>query len=74
MKRNYFFLLILSLLMISINAISQNIEHIEPPYWWAEMENDTLQIMLHGNNIGLDSISINSKNIDIMIDWTKKWM
>ena len=30
---------------------SYKIDHIEPPFWWAGMEYDRLQILVHGKNI-----------------------
>ncbi|WP_425392120.1 glycoside hydrolase family 13 protein [Ekhidna sp.] len=40
------------LLFISFHLFSQEIEHIDPPFWWTEMPTKELQIMLHGENIG----------------------
>ena len=36
-------------------------DRVEPEFWWAEMNNSTLQIMLHGENIGRYMPSINPK-------------
>ena len=30
---------------------SYQIDHLEPPFWWTNMENNTLQLMVHGKNI-----------------------
>ena len=30
---------------------SYKIDHLEPPFWWAGMEDDRLQILVHGENI-----------------------
>lgn len=38
------------LLIVSITAFAQ-IKKVEPPFWWAGMENTELQIMLYGNKI-----------------------
>ena len=27
------------------------IDHLEPPFWWTGMEDDRLQILVHGKNI-----------------------
>ncbi|MEK9612580.1 MAG: glycoside hydrolase family 13 protein [Flavobacteriaceae bacterium] len=40
--------LILFLLPLCLSA---QVERMEPPFWWAGMENDTLQVLLHGKNI-----------------------
>jgi glycosidase len=34
-------------------ADAQEIERIEPPFWWTGFEHSELQLMLHGNNISL---------------------
>jgi hypothetical protein len=30
---------------------SYQIDHLEPPFWWAGMADNTLQLMVHGKNI-----------------------
>jgi neopullulanase len=43
----------LALLFISGLAFPQvNIDHIEPPFWWTGMKVNTVQLMIHGTNIG----------------------
>ena len=32
-------------------AIGQEISRVEPPFWWAGMKNQHLQLMLYGNNL-----------------------
>ena len=39
-----------SIAAFSMMAAPQ-IDIVDPPYWWVGMENDTLQIMLHGDDI-----------------------
>ena len=34
------------------------ISHIDPPYWWAGMANDTLQLMVTGMDIGLTNVTL----------------
>ena len=29
-----------------------SIDHVEPPFWWADMKNNGLQLMIHGKDIG----------------------
>ena len=52
----YFNLNWLLLFLIYTNpASSKNsyqIDYLEPPFWWTGMENNTLQLMVHGKNIG----------------------
>lgn len=44
---------ILLVFLIPSLALAQNIERVEPPFWWVNMENTELQIMLYGEGIGL---------------------
>ncbi len=44
-------LLLVTLKMIAIYTLSAQIQHAEPPFWWAGMRNPELQIMVHGENI-----------------------
>jgi len=34
------------------SAQSHKIEHMDPPFWWAGMQNTQLQLMVHGKDIG----------------------
>ena len=39
-------------ILINEEALAKpNIEHIEPPFWWVDMQNNDLQIMVHAKNI-----------------------
>lgn len=40
------------LLSIYGSAFAQNVEHMEPPFWWAGMKEKGLQLMVHGKGIG----------------------
>ena len=57
-------LLSIAILVFSISAFSQ-VEKIEPSFWWAEMQNPELQLLVYGKNIADYSISI-SDNIPII--------
>ena len=41
------------------------VQHIEPTYWWTNMHNPDLQIMLHGRDISKCDVSINYPGITI---------
>jgi len=43
-----------------------NIEHLEPPFWWIGMNNDKLQIMVHGQKISDLTPSISYIGIKII--------
>jgi len=60
---------ILSLLLIltvSAHAIAQvTIDRVEPPNWWVGMKNGTVQLMVHGNNIGRTDPKVDVKGVKI---------
>jgi glycosidase len=45
------FFLIVSTIAFSLFAEAQEIERMEPPFWWTGMKNSELQIMVYGKNI-----------------------
>lgn len=42
----------LLIFLIPLYSFAQNIERAEPPFWWIDMQNAELQVMLYGENIG----------------------
>jgi len=48
------------------NAIAQNIKGVYPTHWWVGLKQDTLQLMLHGNNIGDHVFSMNHKGVTLL--------
>lgn len=42
------------------------ISNIEPPYWWTGMANDTLQIMLTGDNIARADFSVDYSGVKLL--------
>ncbi len=51
--------------MNNIFAQKIDIQRIEPPNWWASMENDTLELLFYGKNIKECDIKINSNYLKI---------
>lgn len=49
----------------NIKGQNYNIKHCEPPFWWTEMNNQQLQIMVHGENIAFLNPEIHSPGINI---------
>lgn len=45
-------LLLLLFLLYCLATSAQKLQHIDPPFWWTDMPVSTLQLMLHGENIG----------------------
>ncbi len=64
MKKVLFLILAL---FVSINVFSQAsvFDHVEPPFWWAEMKEQKLQILLHGDNISHLEPKTESKGVVI---------
>ncbi len=63
MKRLSFFFL----LFISIHAWSIDMFGVYPTHWWVGMKNNKLQLMLHGENIGMFThVSINYPGVKVM--------
>lgn len=50
MTKNFFATIASSVAAFTMMAAPQ-IDIVDPPYWWTGMENDTLQIMIHGDDI-----------------------
>jgi glycosidase len=48
---SYLHLLLIVTLLSADNNKSYQIDHLEPPSWWIGMANNTLQLMVHGENI-----------------------
>ena len=48
---SYLHLLLIVTLLSADNNKSYQIDHLEPPFWWIGMANNTLQLMVHGENI-----------------------
>ena len=44
---------------------AQEIERVEPPFWWTGFEHPELQLMLHGNNLSLLTPAIEHPGISI---------
>jgi glycosidase len=52
--------------LLASAAVAQEIERVEPPFWWTGYEHRQLQLLVHGNNVSLltpeidfDGVSIN---------------
>lgn len=54
-----------ALLLISSILRSQSVERVEPPFWWANMADSQLQLMLYGEKLGTMTADIKSGGIKI---------
>ena len=57
---------LLVILFLGINVYAQKIERVEPPFWWAEMNNSNLEIMVYGENISQYKPSIENENVRLI--------
>jgi len=55
----------ISLLAIFFSSVlhAQNIERVEPPFWWEGMKNTNLQLMVYGDNVSALTPNISNKSI-----------
>ncbi len=58
-------LLLLVTFLFSVPLIGQevNIERLDPPFWWTEMNHDELEIVVYGENISESRVSINYEGV-----------
>lgn len=71
MKQSKFFQLLLAIgLLIQIGftntAEAQNALQVEPPNWWVGMKNQSLQLLVRGENISGSEVKISSKDVELV--------
>jgi glycosidase len=68
MKYIKLIILIQLALIVKLGLFAQNvqIEHVEPPNWWTGMNNENLQLLVHGKNISDAEVTIKSKYVKIV--------
>ncbi len=47
-------------------AMAQDALRVEPPYWWAGMQNKELQLMVKGENISSYEVSLSTKKVKLV--------
>ena len=58
-------LLILCFLFFRTAFPQITIDHVEPPCWWAGMKNNSLQLMIHGKDIGITKAFLDYKGVKV---------
>ncbi len=61
MKRFFAIAILLGAMLINASAARNNptnVDRVEPANWWVGMKNPTLQVMLHGDKIGLHNVAL----------------
>jgi glycosidase len=59
-------IIICCLLFIKAGVFAQNLERVEPMFWFAEMQNPKLQLLVHGNQIALTTVSLNYAGVKLV--------
>lgn len=57
------FLMLLAVLTVALSGAAKQapiVTSVEPPYWWTDMVNDTLQLFIYGNDV---------KNAEMTVDY-----
>lgn len=52
--------------VFSGSLFAQSVEQVEPPFWWAGMERDTLQLMLYGDKVGEMTVQSVDSGVDLL--------
>lgn len=63
MKKNTLILICIFCLKTAFAQVS--IDHVEPPCWWAGMKNNSLQLMIHGKDIGKTKAALEYKGVSV---------
>lgn len=50
--------------------MAQSFERVEPPFWWTQMENQELQLMIYGNELQGCQISIEREGLKLVAQHT----
>jgi len=64
-KRSLFLVIFLNTICFFTIAAQQKISRIEPPNWWTEMKNNTVELLMYGNDIGDFNPSVNYDGVRI---------
>lgn len=63
MKRTFALMALLALFGLQHTVSATIVKKVAPTFWWADMKNPELQILLYGDNISSCDVSISSKDI-----------
>ena len=63
MKNLFSLPLALLILFSNLSLYSQIIERVEPPNWWVDMEHNSIEVLLYGENIGNLDAQLNSEQV-----------
>ena len=63
MKKNTLILICIFCLKTTFAQVT--IDHVEPPCWWTDMKNNSLQLMIHGKDIGKTKAALEYKGVSV---------
>lgn len=63
MKKSFLSILLLFATIVAYSQIT--IDKVDPPFWWADMKNPNLQLLVYGNNISQTNVKINQRGINL---------
>lgn len=55
-----------ALFSFGTGLLAQQIERIEPPFWWAGMQNQDLQLLVYGKDISNSRVTVNYPGIELV--------
>lgn len=55
-----------ALFSFGTGLLAQQIERVEPPFWWAEMQNQNLQLLVYGKDISNSRVTIDYQGIELV--------
>lgn len=65
MNKKFLFFYLFLFFTIKVFSQNDNEIRIDPPFWWSQMKDSTLQLMIHSNNINEGTITVASKDMVI---------
>ena len=66
MQAKFSFFLWLSIFPCFSMAQKASIERVEPAFWWTEMKNLDVQLLIYGKNISQYTMSLNYSGVTVM--------
>lgn len=55
----------ISALSFQVYSQSPELDKVEPPFWWAEMQNPDLQLLVYGKNIASTQVSVDYEGVTL---------
>lgn len=64
--KQLFFLAFLSFFSYTLSAQTISLDRVEPPFWWADMKNPELQLLVYGKDISKAEVSVNYRGVELV--------